>query len=223
MNEIQRKILEVSFSQDLSKMSLREIGSYVGESHPQKIKYHIQRLEKLGYLNLKGNSSPLKNLRKSQSINSKSEFVSIKIIGEANCGEATLIAEERDLGSIIIPISQVGKKRNLFSVIARGRSMDQAQINGKNIQDGDFLIIDPNPTKFKSGKDYVLSTINGMANVKKFFLDYENEQVVLLSESSDTRHQSPIFIPSDRLNEYLINGLVIDVVKKPNLKIDLFS
>ena len=58
--------------------------------------------------------------------------------------------------------------------------------------------------------DYVVSIIDGMANIKKYRLDKANERIVLLSES--TKDYAPIFIHRD--DDFRISGKVLDVVKK---------
>jgi SOS-response transcriptional repressor LexA len=90
--------------------------------------------------------------------------------------------------------------------------MNKAQINGKTIEDGDYLIIDPDRNNPSTG-DIVLSVIDDMANIKKYIWDEENGQVVLSSES--TQNIPPIFIHED--DSFMINGTVIQVIKKPRM------
>ena len=107
------------------------------------------------------------------------------------------------------------KIKNIFAIKAYGDSMNNARIpNGRNsvhnIQEGDYVIVDPT-SKNPSTGDYVLSIIEGTANIKKFVDDTANNQVVLISES--TNDLPPIHI--DRTMDYLINGKVIQVIKAP--------
>ena len=53
-----------------------------------------------------------------------------------------------------------------------------------------------------------------MANIKKYVLEKENERILLISES--TKNYPPIIIHWD--DDFLINGKVIDVIKKPKMK-----
>ncbi len=62
--------------------------------------------------------------------------------------------------------------------------------------------------------DIVLSIIDGMANIKRFFLDKANNQVVLVSDS--TKEFPPIYIHED--DDFMINGKVVQVIKKPKFK-----
>ena len=95
--------------------------------------------------------------------------------------------------------------------------MNKASVDGKTIDDGDYVLVDTEDKNAKSG-DYVLSIINGMANIKKYAEDTQNRQIILSSESKN--YFPPIYIHED--DDYLINGKVVDVLKKPN-KDDEFS
>jgi len=86
--------------------------------------------------------------------------------------------------------------------------MNKSQINGKSIEDGDFVIIDSTQID-PNNNDYVVSIIDGMANIKKFRFDKENSRIALTSES--TQDYPPIFIHES--DNYKINGKVVDVVK----------
>jgi len=72
-------------------------------------------------------------------------------------------------------------------------------------------VIDPEDKDIKNG-DYVLSVIDGLANVKKYFYDSNSNQVTLVSESSF--NIPPIVIDPNEVN-YLINGKVVRVVRNP--------
>ena len=80
-----------------------------------------------------------------------------------------------------------------------------------SVEDGDFIVIDSANRNPKDG-DYILSIIDNMANIKKIKFDRENNRIALISES--TEKYPPIFIrPNDNFN-YLINGVVLQVIKK---------
>ena len=93
----------------------------------------------------------------------------------------------------------------------KGNSLNKANINGKNIEDGDFVIIDSQATNPKNG-DYIVSIIEEMANIKKYIWDAKNSQIILGSES--TQNYNPIYVHED--DNIIINGKVIDVIKKPS-------
>jgi SOS-response transcriptional repressor LexA len=103
----------------------------------------------------------------------------------------------------------------MFALIASGNSMNQADIDGEAIEDGDYVIIDREHKSVSNG-DYILSVIDGSANIKKFHRDEAHESIVLLSES--TEKYEPIYIHEDDFSSYFINGRVIKVIKKPKVK-----
>jgi predicted ArsR family transcriptional regulator len=49
MHSNQKKILELSKTEDLTKLSYREIGKKLGIEYPQVVKYHIEQLTKKGF------------------------------------------------------------------------------------------------------------------------------------------------------------------------------
>lgn len=90
--------------------------------------------------------------------------------------------------------------------------MNQANIDGNCIENGDYVLIDPNDKDFKDG-DYVLSIINGMANIKKFLKDDLNRQIILISQS--TEDHPPIYIHEDDMSYFMTSGKVVAVLKNP--------
>lgn len=210
MHPIQEKLLELSSRHDLKQLGLRKIGRMIGEEHPQKIKYH---LSKLGLL--EGKKKPGDRLAppKGKQLHGVN-FYSIPLYGAANCGEATLVADSRIEGHLSVSHKMLSKKPNdnYFAVKAFGASMNKASVEGKNIEDGDYVIVDGQDRYPKDG-DYVLSITNGMANIKKFVKDEKNNMVVLLSESR--QYFPPIYIHEDDLNDYVINGKVVQVIEGP--------
>jgi repressor LexA len=101
-------------------------------------------------------------------------------------------------------------RSKVFAIKAVGSSMNKANIDGKNIEDGDYVIIDAVDKDFRSN-DYVLSIIDEMANVKKIIINKEHRQVCLASES--TQNFSPIYIEESEAAHFYISGKVIQVIK----------
>lgn len=210
IHPIQKRLLELSQQYNLEKMGLRQIGKLIGVEHPQKVKFHLQRIGLL-----KGGRKKKPDHIKPSIQTEDRKIVSIPILGLANCGDATMIAEDRIEG--ILPVSKklLPPKHHvadLFAIKAIGSSMNRASINGKTIEDGDYVIIDGGD-KFAENGDYVLSIISGLANIKRFVDDKKNEQIVLQSESEN--YFPPIHIHKDDLDEYLVNGKVLEVIKQP--------
>ena len=208
MHPIQAQLLKVVDQINVNKMSLREIGSLIGESHPQKIKHHLGQLEKKGFvsINKKDGSILLTNPVIKQA---NQKVVAVPIYGYADCGQPTAIAEKNLQGFLKVSKSLLGKADNIFAVHAQGPSMNKAKVNGRfSIEDGDYILVDPNNKNPQNG-DYVLSIIDGAANIKKFFYNKKEQQIALVSES--TENIAPIFIHAD--DNYMINGTIKNVIK----------
>ena len=197
---------------DLGKLSLREIGKMIGqEGSPQKIKHHLLQLEKNGFVKINRVKKEIEGIR--ISIAKKNSLFAVPILGGASAGPATIFAEENIDGYLRISSKLLNKRKGIFAVKVYGSSMNKANIKGHAIDDGDFIIVDSEYKSPKNG-DYVLSVIDGVANVKKYYKDKDNDRIVLMSES--TVNYAPIFIHKDDLEKYLVNGRVVQVIK--NLK-----
>lgn len=214
MHETQKSLLTLIGEKNISGMTLREIAPLLGENiYPQQVKHHLSQLVKKGLVRVDKMRGVIEKVKSGTIKNTN--LVSIPILGMANCGPATSVAEERIEGYLQISSSLLKKNnKNIFALKAVGASMNKADIGGKNIEDGDYVIID-GETKMPEHGDYVLSVIDGMANIKKFIWDTENNQIILASES--TKDFSPIYIHQDDSYNYIMNGKVIQVIKKPQI------
>ena len=209
MHKIQSKLLEILDKQDLSGLTLRKIGALVGEENqPQRIKHHLIQLSNNGLIKIDKLRKTIKKVVRGK-IN-KSGLVSIPIIGAASCGVATIYADQNIEGYLNVSKQFLKKAKNIFAIKAVGLSMNKANIAGNSIEDGDYMIID-SENKAPDGIDYALCVIDEVANVKKYIVDKKNNQIILLSES--TKDFPPIYIHPD--DKFLINGVVIQVIKKP--------
>lgn len=213
MNIYHDRILKLSRKMDISKMTLREIGDEVGIKHPQTVKNSIIKLRKLGLLDKAKSADFMKEMK--NVIKHDAVLYQIPVLGYANCGEATLLAEENFQGYLTVSSSIVKKRPNMFALIASGDSMNNANIDGDHIDDGDYVIIDGNQQNPKDG-DYVLSVIEGSANIKLFKRDVLHNTIVLISQSFG--NYQPIYIHENDYPGYLVNGKVVKVIKKPNIK-----
>lgn len=223
MHPIQKNLLRLAKVRDLSELSIREIGRQIADDsttsddrvHPELVKYHLRKLVDAGQLDAARRNIGRK-LKQTES--GGPELISIPLIGSANCGPATIFADERIRGHIRISSSILESKnyQNLFALQASGDSMNMAQVAGEPIQNEDYVIIDRSKTTPRDG-EYVVIVEEDKAIIKKLLLDYENEQIVLISESSFD--YGPIFMnPHDKWDS-LIGGTVVQVVKKPSPKL----
>lgn len=220
MHEIQEKILELSKKENLAKLSLRTIAKYIGKSYepPQKIKHHLVQLEKKGFLTIdrikgvmdRASATPTwaKGL-----LAKTAKLFSIPIIGTANCGPATIFAEQNFQGFLRVSskLARKSKPSGLYAIKTDGLSMNRAKVGEKFIDDGDYIIVDSEDKNVITG-DIVLALIDNKATIKRFIDDRkENNQIVLKAESSFD--YEPIYIHAD--DDFNISGKVIGLIKKP--------
>ena len=171
MHKLQEKLLRAIGRESLSGMTLRDIGGLVGEKSAQKIKHHLTQLSKNGFI---AYNPAKREIRRVQEV-SKEGFVSLPIVGSANCGPATIFADENITGYLKVSKKLVPRGGKLFVLRAEGSSMNRAKINEKNIEDGDFVIVDAEQQNPESGQ-YLISVIDEMANIKKFVLDRKKQK-----------------------------------------------
>ena len=211
MHKLQTRLLELAEKDNLGKFTLREIGEKIGETHPQKIKHHLNQLFIKGFLKENKKEGIISKINSDQKGNI---LYSIPILGYANCGQALAFADEGYEGYLQVSKSLVPNftEGKVFAVKAIGDSMNKSDINGKSLSDGDYAIVYSSSSDVDSYNNrYVLSVIDGMANIKKLKVDRSNKQILLLSES--TSEYSPIIVSDSDFNSYLINGEIKAVVK----------
>jgi repressor LexA len=205
MHQIQEKILELSKTKDVLALGIRPLGREIGVSQPQLVKHHLQQLQKKGLIKAKSRSDIQKILQYSSSL--QPLFVKIPVVGAANCGPATLIADEHVEEYITVSEPFLRKKDNIFALVAKGDSMNHAQIYGKSIDENDYVLVDGNARVPNSG-DYILSVIDNCANIKKY-VRTKDGNIALLSES--TSNYPPIYIGEN--DQFIVNGKIIQVIK----------
>jgi len=196
----------------LGSLSLRQIAKLIEqEGKPQVVKYHLQQLEKAGLIQIDLAKGVIKPVKRGFATGVKSLFYSIPIVGAANCGPATIFAEERTEGYVKVSSNLLPKRRqDLYALVTNGPSMNKAVIRGSlTIEDGDFVIVDKSQVIPKDG-DVIVAVIDGMATIKRYKLDKENERIML--EADSTEEYSPILIHPD--DDFQISGKVIDIIKK---------
>ncbi|KKQ87339.1 MAG: LexA repressor [Parcubacteria group bacterium GW2011_GWF2_38_8] len=213
----QKKVLDFlnAYSKDKGYApSLDEIRRHFKLVSISTAHYYIQKLEEEGYLQKVFNQPRSINVNSNEfmkSILPKSiESFSIPVLGSANAGPATSLAEENISGYLKVSHKDINRKNGVFALRVEGDSMNKAKIAGKNLEEGDFVVIDSEYRSPKNG-DYVLSVIDGCANLKKFERDNKTGEVLLVSESTNPKHK-PIYISSE--DNFMINGKIVNVVKK---------
>ena len=214
MHKIQEDLLNLAQSKNLGQMTLRGIGELIGVESPQQVKHHLDQLEIKGLIKVDKDKKVIKKIgqEKVSGFLDNAELISIPIFGSANAGPAEVFADQNIEGFLRISDTLLNREavnHNLFAIKVKGNSMNQTDVNGKTIEDGDYIIIDSDDRQ-PIDNDVVLSVIDSMANVKRLRIDKENKQIILKSES--TQDFPPIVIHED--DDYSINGKVVQVIKK---------
>lgn len=214
MHDIQIKIINLLTSRKgiFSNFSFRAIGQVLGVEHPQQIKHHVLQLEKRGLLMIDQASKVLKLTTPGNSRGSA--IATVPIIGAANCGQATLFAQESIEGTLKISKRLIlNKEKDIFAIRAVGSSMNRANVKGISIEEGDYVIIDGSQRNPQNG-EYVLAVIDDFGVIKKFVKGKKRDEVELVSESTEEHPPIHIHVEDQRL---IINGKVIYVMKKPKM------
>lgn len=197
--------------------SLEEIAENFSDflKYPSSAHYHVKKLQDEGLLEKETNRPRSIALYEDRTIKNPIlkkkglDAVRIPVLGAANAGSATLFAEENVEGYLKVTKSQLPRTEGVFSLRVVGDSMNKAKIKGKNVEEGDFVLID-SENREAHDNDYVLSIIDGCANIKKFKRSKKGD-VMLVSESTNTKHK-PIFVSSG--DDFMINGKIFDIIKK---------
>jgi SOS-response transcriptional repressor LexA len=221
MHPIQEKLLSLSKSQNLAELSLRTMAEKIGmpDESPQKIKHHLLQLQKRGFFTIDRAKGVMARAESKPTwakglLDAKSQLFSIPVVGTANCGPATIFAEQNFQGFLRISSKLVGRSKpaGLYAIKADGASMNRAEIKGKRIEDGDYIIIDKENHDVKTG-DVVLAIVDSKATVKKFIDDRANGQIVLMAQSSFD--YEPIYLHQD--DDFTISGKAVSVIKRPRI------
>lgn len=215
MHKIQAKLLDLAKGQDLSKLSLRQMAKLADvDNKPQIIKHHLLQLDKAGLMQVNFDKGVIKLVNRGFNLVSKINniFYSLPIVGAANCGPATIFADERIEGYLKVSAKMLPhRKQDLYVLVADGPSMNLAEVSeGNTIESGDFVVVDRSYTNPRN-RDIVVAVIDGMGTIKRYKEDKQNNQIVLEAES--TEKFLPIFIHEG--DDFAISGKVIDVIKRP--------
>ena len=211
MNDIQAKVLEIAETKDLGSITYYRLSKMLGVDHPYRVKYAIDKLLERGLLTTKPDGSIVKAIS-----NGLGGFIKIPYYGEVNCGDATALAEDRIQSYLEVSFSVIGTAdaNNLFALKASGNSMNKADIGGRSVDDGDYIVARKKDNYHPNNGDYIISIIGGAANLKKFRKDTKNRQIILESESTDDL--PPIVISEQDVNNlsaYSIAAKAVAVVK----------
>ena len=209
MNPIQQKLLDIAKLEDIERLRRVDLVEMVNCEYPSQITHHLKQLVKRGDL-------VRKDGRLVPALRTNAGLVMIPVMGEADCGEATRYADGRIVDNLAVSPSVLKPKlsERLYALVARGDSMNRATVEGKTIENGDYIVIEKRDDYVPKDGDIVVSIIAGLANVKRLRRDNARQRILLLSESHRQDDYAPIVI-SDR-DDFAVEGKVVDVIKGVN-------
>lgn len=121
----------------------------------------------------------------------------------AACGSPTALLDDSTTEHLEVSRKLLSGLKNAYAFRATGDSMDRA-----GIDDGDFVIIAPQPTDIRDG-DLVLANIGECGTIKRF---RRSETAITLRPESSNKTHKPIFLHS--ADEGLIVGKVAGILKQ---------
>lgn len=142
MHKIQKLLMNLFEENDTLPFSLNAIGKKIGGEYASTVKYHLNILEKLGVVRIDREKSTVSLATRTDDVTGK--FVSLPYMGYANCGIARAYADGHVEGYMRISPTLLppGEDIKSFFVLrARGESMNDTDIDGRNIEDGDYMIV----------------------------------------------------------------------------------
>ena len=178
-----------------SPPTLEELRIFLKYPRISSVQRHTDALKRKGYLDQSRSLSPPVS----------DEKVQIPLVGNVACG-APLLATQNIEAYITYDKSLLKSNPNdYFFLRAVGDSMNMADVQGKVIDDGDFVLAKKqNAANFG---EKVVALLGDEATIK--YLKRENGHIVLNPKSSNLANK-PIYISDD----LLIQGIVVDVIKK---------
>lgn len=141
-------------------------------------------------------------------IRNYSNMVQIPVVGNVSCGQPLLAIENID-AYIPFDASKInGRVSDYFFLKASGNSMNNTDINGKTIDDGDYILVKKQLNTVSGNR--VVALIGDEATTK---LLKKGEDCLILQPESTDPNNKPIYL----FNDVQIQGIVVDVVKKRKL------
>lgn len=169
--------------------SVREIGADVGLKSPSSVQFHLDALEKAGYIE----RDPM-HKRSIRIVGTCDNINHVPLVGTVTAGMPILAVEAIE---DYVPYSgHVTRDKKLFALRVRGESMINAAIC-----DGDIVIVEQTPTA-RNG-EIVVALIDDEATVKRFYK--ENGHFRLQPENDDFE---PIIV-----NELSLLGRVVSLIR----------
>lgn len=207
--ELVLKVIRKCYLENGYAPSLTELQEGLGIATKRGVVNHLIALEKKGYIFRTGEPRGIHMVENDDEV-VYNYLIGVPILGYANAGTPLVSAEEENLGILKIDKALIGKKKNLFALIVKGDSMNLADIDGKNIVEGSYIIVQKD-VNMEDG-DVVVAVIENSATVKR--LKKEKDMIVLYPQSNNPLNQ-PIFLNKE--TDSMFNGKVVKVLENPSI------
>jgi repressor LexA len=205
LNEKEKRLLYFIFKEINERgypPSIREMMRVINVTSLRGVTYHLEELQRKGYIQRERTSRSIKLLQRSffeMKINHttrEGDTVSVPFVGSIAAGNPVFAFEDCS-ETISIPRSIASNNENIFALRVEGDSMI-----GDHILDGDVIII--KRQNYAINGDIVVAIINDEATLKRYY--QENNYFKL--QPSNPKY-SPIII-KENLN---INGVMIGLMR----------
>jgi SOS-response transcriptional repressor LexA len=212
MHNKQKQLLALIDSDpNVGSYSLRTIADKIGvPDKPQIVKYHLLQLEKAGMIQMNLEQGVIKPVKRGLVKSTVNTVFSLPVVGSANCGPATIFAEQNIQQYLKVSSSMLPYNKKISTLLSQTvTSMNLAKVDDKNtIESGDFVLVDSGYKNYKNG-DIVVAVIDGMATIKRYKDDKANQRIVLEADSTDK--YLPIFIHEG--DDFQLSGKVVGIIK----------
>lgn len=201
------RVIREYFLKNGQAPSLSELQKLLDIATKRGVVNHLEALERKGYIFRTSEPRGIHMVERDEEVVYE-YLVGVPILGYANAGTPIVTAEEENLGVLKIDKGILRNKKNIFSLIVKGDSMDMEKIEGNEIKDGTYILVDKE-ANVEDG-DVVVAIIENCATVKK--IKRNKDMIILYPNSSNSTHQ-PIYL--DRNTESMLNGKVVRVLENP--------
>lgn len=195
LHEKQKGLLELLREHLMDPMTIRELQEELNISSPSVVQYHMQQLEKKGYLKRNPN-----NPKDYQILTEPDKpIVYLNLYGMAQCGPNGTVLDGDPIDRIPIASRLIKfSADNAFLVEAKGDSMEP------KISEGDYVI--SKKSNVADNDDTVVCVYDSKVLIKRFYR--KKDQIILQSENYGK--YAPIFVDGDQLK---IEGIVMGMIK----------
>jgi len=190
--------------QDLKKKlgkapTLEEIREALGYAGISSVQRHVDALKKKGYL------SNERYQARTIEVSLPEQVINIPLVSNVACGTPFLATENIE-AYIPYDASKIrGSSDDYFFLRAVGDSMNNTNISGETIDDGDFVLVKKQQDADSGNR--VVALIGNEATIKK--LVYSDGCIRLEPETTNSANK-PIIL----FDNFTIQGVVTDVIKK---------